>query len=328
VKLDLIIPYLLTVPANTKSLPHCALLETWLARASQKPAEQNYFAQLFSLFGLPADVSPAWLSALADNCSQPERCWRADPVHFQAGTDHAILLDNHRLAVQQAEADQLAESFNRHFAEEGLMLITPQPHRWYVQFKSDMRLTSTPLHQAIGRNVRHFLPQGEHGLQWRKWLNEAQMLFYTHPVNQQREAQGKLTINALWLWGEGMNAVATKSLLSEIFAEEVIAQGVAKLGNHFCQSVKDWSPRAGHSVLILDDLIAPASYGDADAWVEKFQAMCQHGLPRLHQALREGKISRLTLYPVDGRCFELHRNDLHKFWRWRKPLKHWMRYDS
>ena len=36
---------------------------------------------------------------------------------------------------------------------------------------------------------------------WRRLLNEIQMVWHDHPVNQARQEQGQPTVNALWLYG-------------------------------------------------------------------------------------------------------------------------------
>lgn len=326
-KLDLIIPHFLTAPASAE-LPFCRLLETMLARSTLRDTKNSYHAQLFSLVNLPEDTSLAWLSAVADNCEQEKFCWRADPVHFQAHTDHALLLDAQSLAIAPDEAAQLVAAFNAHFAADGLQLYAANPQRWYLQCHSTINVTTTPITHAIGRNVRHFLPTGKDAMQWRKILNETQMLFHAHAVNQQREAAGHRTINSLWLWGEGQREIAKVECSASIYADDIVACGVARLANQNKKSVQDWIQQPAKGLLVMDDLVTAASYGDAEAWADAFNNICQNTLPVILAAMKTGKINQINLYPADGRCFELRAADLYKFWRLRKSLRHWMRHDS
>ena len=70
------------------------------------------------------------------------------------------------------------------------------------------------------------------------------------------------------------------------------------------------------------------SNGDIDGWLDAFTKLCHEKLPVIFNALKTGRISQVNLYPADGRCFTLNKNDTRKFWRLRKPLQHWMHYDS
>jgi hypothetical protein len=323
VKLDLLIPYLLTPPAVTADLSSCKILETVLSRSVMTQAKIDYHSQLFSLLNIPVDTSPAFLSGLADGCEPAFRYWRADPVHFQAQSDHALLRDGQSLAITQAEAAQLVAAFNQHFATDGVQLFAATPQRWYLQSQQQLLLTTTPVTQAISRNVRHFLPVGADAIRWRKVLNETQMLFYAHDVNQQREASGQLTINSLWLWGEGHHDSIPSATSPVIFVDEILARGAARFLNTACSSCEDWMHNPVPGVLVIDDLVLATSYGDAEEWQRGFDNICQNILPAIMRALKSGKIKQINLYAADGRCFRLAASDLRKFWRWRKPLSYW-----
>ena len=327
-KLDLLIPHLLSPPSAAVQLSACPLLETWLARSVMCDASPDYHAQLFSLLNLPSTISLAYLSSLADGCDTAYSYWRADPVQFQAQSDHALLRDGQSLNITSDEAAQLVLAFNQHFAADGVQLFAATPQRWYLQSQPRMSMQTTPTTNVIARNVRHFLPQGADAVRWRKIMTEAQMLFYAHPVNQQREASGQFTINSLWLWGEGSREPVVANSSVTVYANEVIACGGATLLKALCLSCEDWQQQPVPGLLVLDDLIMAASYADAAEWQRGFDQLCQHTLPRIFNAFKDRKITQINLYPADGRCFTLQINDLNKFWRWRKPLAHWMRYEN
>ena len=327
-KLDLLIPYLLTPPAATADLPSCKLLETWLSRSVISHAQSDYHSQLFSVLNLPIETSPACLSGLADACDASFMHWRADPVHFQARSDHALLRDSHSLNITADEAAQLVAAFNQHFAADGVQLFAATPQRWYLQTQQVLNLKTTPVTQAISRNVRHFLPTGQDEILWRKILNETQMLFYAHAVNTQRESLGQLTINSLWLWGEGCREPVKPVTSPTLYANEIIAYGAAKFLNTICKTVDDWKQHPAAGVLVIDDLVMAASYGDAEEWVCQFDHLCQHTLPVIFNAMKSGKIKQINLYPADGHCFALTTRDFRKFWRGSKPINHWMRHEN
>jgi hypothetical protein len=70
---------------------------------------------------------------------------------------------------------------------------------WFLGSSHAFEVRLPPLPQAIGMNLRDAWQQGRDAKQWRKLLNEAQMLWFSHQVNLVREQVGDLPINGLWL---------------------------------------------------------------------------------------------------------------------------------
>lgn len=106
------------------------------------------------------------------------------------------------LTFSLAEAEALAATLNASFATEGMRFLTPTPDRWYVHLAAPPQAVFTPLQQAILRDMRQAMPTGAEGKRWSRYLNEVQMLWFEHPVNQQREQQGEPALNSVWFWGE------------------------------------------------------------------------------------------------------------------------------
>jgi hypothetical protein len=308
-------------------LPECRVLNTWLARAQQKTTQgHSYYQQLAELFGVQADFSIVHASASYDQCDCSQAYWyRADPVHFKADMDHAIMFDSRQLDINRNEAESLAAHFNRHFAEDGLQLVVAHTSRWYLRSQRALNINTTALGDAIGRNVSHFLPSGEGALNWRRLLNEAQMLFHTHPVNQRRESSGQLSINSLWLWGEGDSPIVAAGRQKPptdfqwLMSDEVVANGLARLKDcaHLAvpESFAAVSDREENGLIIIDKLISPVNYGDVLAWHDALMDVCQQCLQPLDRLLTERKIKQLNLYTGEGRLFIITANKLLKFWR-------------
>ena len=128
--LSLLVPGLLgplpEIKEYTTAIPRCAVLEKWLARANVHSTNcHNYFHQLAELLSVNQDFSIAYVSALIDGFDPSSAYWyRADPVHFRADMDHAILLDHVLLDIAQHEADALIQLFNAHFMDDGLQLFS------------------------------------------------------------------------------------------------------------------------------------------------------------------------------------------------------------
>jgi hypothetical protein len=134
-------------------------------------------------------------------------------------------------------------------------------------------LPSASLDRVIGRNVDLWLNQhpAEPVLlrRLRRLQAEVQMLLYTHPINDAREAAGLQAVNSFWLSGSG-----------------------AAL------------PPGAHPLpadLVVDDrLRAPALAEDWAAWAEAWHALDRDVIPDLLQRAQAGEPVRLSL------CGERH----------------------
>ncbi|MDH5766388.1 MAG: hypothetical protein OEZ38_10280, partial [Gammaproteobacteria bacterium] len=334
-KLTLVIPGLLgpfpELQQGQSLVINCPVLEKWLACGQLKRTTgSGYFTLLADLLGINHDYDLTSVSALTDGyeCLKTG-CLRADPVHFKTDIDHAILIDHHQLLIQDYEAEALVDVFNNHFFDDGIELHIGHTHRWYLSSDNDFTIESTALPEAVGRNVQHFLPRGADALNWKRILNETQMLFHTHEVNQQREAKGQLTINSLWLWGEGQTLRQQgKNNWQWVYADDEIAEGLAHWAELKHRSLDQLNIAnnlpEGNGVIVLDQLLGPVSYGDLDAWVDAVEALCQQWLPGIHAQLKTRKITFLDIYFADGRYLSLTPGQLYKFWRRKKPVSDYL----
>jgi len=61
----------------------------------------------------------------------------------------------------------------------------------------------TPPHDITGKSILDSLPSGEGSEILINIMNHAQLALHKHPVNLEREKEGKLPANSIWLWGHG-----------------------------------------------------------------------------------------------------------------------------
>jgi hypothetical protein len=130
---------------------------------------------------------------------------RIEPVHLQAGTDHALVFGPRYLNLPSTDWQSLVQDLNAWLAEDGLHLFTASSGRHYLAYTAagwdrlgDQDLP--PLACALNRNVQPFF-SGDAVRPLRRWLTELQMWLYTHPLNADRAARGQPELNSLWLSG-------------------------------------------------------------------------------------------------------------------------------
>lgn len=287
---------------------------------------------LAARFGLAAasgsDLPSAPLCLLSDAPElDPSGFWlHADPVHLYADRDRLILFAGPSLDLQADESAALAATFNDHFESDGLRLIVTDPGRWYLYSIRTPDLITRPLHAVAGGPVDGALPTGTDARDWIRWQNEAQMLFYTHPVNQARERRGAPTIGAIWTWGGGrLPSVGMGPDL--MIADHPFAVGLCKAAGTRLLAPGSWQgdlDTNGSTVIFWDEHWWPALNGDTQGWLAGL-AELESMVAGLLDALMKGGVSGLTLDDGQSRRFEASRGGMLRFWRQRGRLMDWCR---
>ncbi len=299
-----------------------------LSRAqTAQVAEKDFHTTLKSLISPESTMTVCDFTAShLDSDFSGATLYRADPVHFKAESDHAILLGPELLVLQDEETQQLVDAFNTHFSEDNIQLLADDLGHWYLQVTESLDLDCHPLDFALGRDIKHFMPSGKDALWWRRIVNEAQMLFFQHQVNQQREDRGQLTINGLWLWNQSLPVQDRQEKVMSydvLYSDHLLANCMAQFVGLHCEPRDKFSAGAvltGHSLMVVDDLYSAVCYGDQQAWLEALQVFCESIFDEVYQLLASGKIKQLNIYSADGRQFSLNTRFRYQFWVANKPL--------
>jgi hypothetical protein len=192
-----------------------------------------------------------------------------------------------------------------------------RPGAWVVRLSGKLDISTTPLSLAAGQHIDPLLPSGSDAMQWRKLLNEAQMLLFSHPVNQAREARGETVINSVWLWGSGQLPEASGQSSHTVLCDQPDWRALAEFASARTGSLPEkWNPELAEDALVVMDV--PHRHlrrGDFDAWL---------------QAMKHFERDWIEPLLASGRPFELH-DPLHGMrlvWRsayrwkfWRRPPK-------
>ncbi|MFL6719683.1 MAG: hypothetical protein ACJ8G3_25330, partial [Burkholderiaceae bacterium] len=156
---------------------------------------------------------------------------------------------------------------------------------------------------------------------WRKLQNEVQMEWHAHPVNEARAGHGAKPVNSVWLWGGGEAGNAKpQPVYSQAWAPgwpRALAAAGAQAASVPTDATGLLDAAPGRSLLLIDDLSAPALAGDWSSWLEAFHAIEANWLAPLLAGLRAGKLGSLMLVMSDGsrlREIDVSRLSLKKFW--------------
>lgn len=211
---------------------------------------------LAAAWGLPASA-PAW-AAIHAPLGQPH-AWLT-PCHLHAGADQVRLDDPAELQLTLDEAQALCALLAPWWAEDGLQLEVLTPLLWRVSGAPLANLRTASLDRAVLRDASQWLPQTQ---PFQRLHSEAQMLLYSHPFNDAREARRLPPVNGFWLHGAGQLASAVAA--------------------------------PTQTITVVDSLRQAALRQDWRAWQAAWQAADAGPVAQLRAHIRSGHPGRLTL---------------------------------
>lgn len=193
-------------------LPH---LRQWLARAHVVHTDHGDAYQLSPpherararALGWPAtpDGTLPWAAWEAGRPNVP--CAWFTPCHWQTGLEQVLLQGLDTRDWHDAESQALLAALAPFCAEDGIALVYEAPDRWRAEGECLRDLPCASLDRVLGRRIDPWLPSASGQPAQRtllRLMNEAQMLFYTHPVNDARGARGLPLANGLWISASGV----------------------------------------------------------------------------------------------------------------------------
>lgn len=296
-------------------------------RRERRPA-QPFERWLCKAFGVQAgelqELPVGALRLLGEGRHPGKDAWLcADPVHLRFSRNTLVVGGAGELDLAQHEAEQLVAALNAHLAEFG-EFIAPHPRRWYLRAKRAPRIATHPLSAVTGRTLEPFLPQGEEARDWRRLINEAQVLLHNHPLNVAREAAGRATANSLWPWGAGILPDAAQAPAPHVHADQPLALGLAKLAGVPAAALPPKAQDAVlHSLTLLETLSEAAQSLDAAAWRAGLTELEAGWFAPSLAALKARRVHGLRLTALGDEAtvdVTLDAGDLWQFWRRPKTL--------
>ncbi|MGL4577273.1 MAG: hypothetical protein ACRCV9_20975 [Burkholderiaceae bacterium] len=188
------------------------ILDCWRGLADAKRLQQALDQigpwQLGAYEASTGDPAYAWLAqrllaadartlpALMTDDQSGRFSYEATPCHWQVSRDDVVV--SPAAAPSLADSEALVETAND--ALDGAARIELlSAALWSVRARFDLDCGS--LIQCAGQSLQAALPANDASRAFKRVLNNVQMAWYQHPVNEAREKRGLLPINAFWLVG-------------------------------------------------------------------------------------------------------------------------------
>jgi hypothetical protein len=229
------------------------------------------------------------------------------------------LADPAQLTMTLVEAHALLTAIAPLLDAEQLQIeINPdRPGEWLLQ--GELAVQAATLAAVVGQNIDNWFPQntatGSDARRWRRILNEIQMTWHDHPVNQARSAQGQPVINSVWLHGGAHQAMtATEATLTSPFSRII--------GDHpWAHTLQAMAEPQGDAEqhLILEHRLADAhAVQDWGRWQQAWPMLIEEHLVPALALLKCGALSEFSLvlcHRTQCHQINLSRWRAKQFWR-------------
>lgn len=227
----------------------------------------------------------------------------ADPVYLQPELDrlrlHALTPDDltaHELrGLVDHLQDTLGSSGGAGFARIG--------RHSYLTADAPLATSTHPTDAVHLRVPTDYLPGGAERASHRRLLSEIEMALHEHPVNAEREADGRPAINSLWIWGGGYAPQPVAGALPPLYANDPLLRG-------FWRSQQ--SPQAAWPGSITRCFESGA--GDVVAVVPDSRLL-EPSLLELKRLLASQRCDELVLLFADDLRGTMTRTQAARFWR-------------
>ena len=171
-------------------------------------------------------------------------------------------------------------------------------------------------------HINHLLPTGEAATEWKRLLNEIQMLLHMSEVNLRREERGVAPINSLWLWGEGVLPHQADTDVTHVYADDAVTKGMAKLNHIKHSALTDpiyAMQKDGHSLVLINQLDGPCNYGDTSAWLDEMLHVVEDWLKPIIETAASLDAD-VNIYPCNGVRYHFNNNNFNisKLMFWKK----------
>jgi hypothetical protein len=246
------------------------------------------------MWGQTGDRPTVWIAA-------------ADPVYLEPRLDHLCLHALHGESMPAADLHVVFDYLQEKLAGQDRYGFARIGSHGYVRANRPLSTARSPAYVIDRQLPNDYMPSGDETGSYHTLRSEVEMALHDHEVNLQRESDGQLPVNSLWLWGGGFAPDQETRAQPPLFANDPLLKGYwfSKTG-----VVADWpeSIAACLEASVAGFVAMPDAGEDDMDWIEP----C---LSDLREALHSGRISRVKLILADGHTVVVEKSDRWKFWR-------------
>jgi hypothetical protein len=197
-----------------------------------------------------------------------ETVWLAELSAITVGREGATIAHPASFELTHDEADALFDAVSGLWSDRAISALPINARQWRIWLDPSASTRSlTPAAMAEMR-LSDWWPQEDSLREWRRLLNEIQMVWHEHPVNLARAERGEVPINSLWLFGGAQGWLPTP------LEVQPALQVQARM-----QPVGPTQSAPGAQTLptpVYEGLHTPYLQGDWAAWIAALPALSAH----------------------------------------------------
>jgi 2,3-bisphosphoglycerate-independent phosphoglycerate mutase len=164
-----------------------------------------------SLMGYEPEIyytgrAPLEAASLGVELAPDEIAFRCNLVHVhRPGDGRLIMIDYSSGHITTEESAQLIHALQAECGSDRIALYPGVSYRHLLVFRGCLPegFFTVPPHDHSDQEVSGFFQEYQKVASFQSLMARSESILAEHPVNRERERQGKRTANAIWLWGEG-----------------------------------------------------------------------------------------------------------------------------
>lgn len=134
--------------------------------------------------------------------------FRCNMVYLENIEDEAIMGDYSGGQITTDEAKVLIDLLNKEVDRKQFEFFPGVGYRHIMIWRGgEWEMTTTPPHDITKKKIREYLPKGKGAETIIEVMKFSQRILADHPLNRQRQALNKVSVNSIWLWGQGKKTV-------------------------------------------------------------------------------------------------------------------------
>lgn len=270
-------------------------LKTALNKATFMSDSAGVYQQLLHLFSPETPQNADLPMALLRQGSDFSLC--ADPCYLHPDRDK-LLLFYRDLDLSVKEANAFANYLQPLFDEFGGTLQVQTADQWLLQLTKPIQTQFSAKEGLHGQAVTDFLPAGDDAESWLRLWNEIQMLLFECPLNQAREAEGKVPINSLWFWGNAELPRRWQSW-SQVSGNHDALQTLVTL------SQSTYQPMLAHFNVASFRQLHVEPFAADKEWQPQLERLTANWLLPTIKALKKWQLKEVNLIVPEWGCYRL-----------------------
>lgn len=241
----------------------------------------------------------------------------AEPISIEVKSDHIVAFPVSIDSTEHHKIDNIINKFNQHFFPDGLALKYLSSGNIICQSKNKSVPEMTAVYSVYGRDIKHFLPQGNEAKFWLRVFNEVQMFLHEYIDEEDRVFNNQL-LNGFWFWGLG-DKTNTEDNQGCFVGDANWLDGFCSYNNTKRYEISDIESSNECNINIIDEsLLIASSCGNVSLWLDGLKQIESEILTPLYKLLKKGVIKEINIQDTSESYYQL--KDLHRYRFYRKNI--------